>query len=42
MNMVFRIYSILSMFHMKHIEIFWDEYSIPDLFDIVYVSHKTH
>ncbi len=42
MNMVFQIYSILFMFHMKHIKIFKDEYVVPDLFDIVYVSHETY
>ena len=42
MNIVFRIYSILFMFHIKHIEIFRNEYGIPDLFDIVYVSHETY
>ena len=31
--MVFKIYSILSMFHMKHIEVYRDEYSIPDLLE---------
>ena len=40
--MVFRIYSILFMFRIKHIETFKNKYGIPDLFDIVYVSHETY
>ena len=41
-DIVIHSFDIFSMFHMKHIKIFRDEYGIPDLFDIVYVSHKTH